>query len=231
MRLNSCFLFELVPVLLIFAISFYRLFCSHLLMDRTLRFVFLIVDPDLLLFAYPLARYVYFFSYHVLIIDAALLILFTNVVFLVLVEVTQVLFLYVAKGQKFGGLLKTQLITLMVDAQKLFGFNGLPEVSLQNWSNSMVQNLHLHKKHNLVPFYPYDIMKIYYYINFTKIPYKDFFFHQPYLRLTSAFRNLVFFIHGGRFWFKVRVLRWNTGLAVRFFTWPKRPAIFKKNKK
>nr|QTT61076.1 ribosomal protein S19 [Euplotes vannus] len=80
-------------------------------------------------------------------------------------------------------------------------------------------------------FRTYDLKKIYYYLNYKKIPYKDFFFYQPYFRLCHSFHNLTFFVYGGRFWFKVRVLRWNTGLSVRFFTWPKRPAVFKKKKK
>ena len=75
----------------------------------------------------------------------------------------------------------------------------------------------LAKRQHPAPFRFYDLKKIYYYLHFSKIPRKDLFFYQPHYRLVSVFRDLVFYVYGGRFWFKVRVLRWNTGLSVRFF--------------
>lgn len=65
----------------------------------------------------------------------------------------------------------------------------------------------LAKRQRFAPFRVYDLKKIYYYLHFSKIPRKDLFFYQPHYRLVSIFKDLVFYVYGGRFWFKVRVLR------------------------
>jgi ribosomal protein S19 len=76
-----------------------------------------------------------------------------------------------------------------------------------------------------------EYRRFYHYIMFAQLPYKDHFFFRTKFRLSTLFKNLKFFVFGGKLWFKFKVTDWNCGFSVRLFTWTKRVAIYKKKKK
>ena len=54
---------------------------------------------------------------------------------------------------------------------------------------------------------PIDYKKVYYFLCFRKIPYKDFFIFSNNTRVFGLFARYSFFVYGGRFWFKFRITR------------------------
>jgi len=66
-------------------------------------------------------------------------------------------------------------------------------------------------------FRTFDYKKTFYFKRFAKVPYKDHFLFTPGPRLISAFRGKIFYVYGGKFWFKFRVNKWNSGLSSRFY--------------
>nr|YP_010117043.1 hypothetical protein KQ443_mgp21 [Euplotes vanleeuwenhoeki]QPM99257.1 hypothetical protein MitoLV_29 [Euplotes vanleeuwenhoeki] len=82
--------------------------------------------------------------------------------------------------------------------------------------------------------YPYsrdECRRFYYYLIFKQLPYKDFFFFRAGFKVPILFLNLKFYIFSGKFWFRIKITNWHCGFSLKFFTWSKKIAIYKKKKK
>lgn len=73
-----------------------------------------------------------------------------------------------------------------------------------------------------------EFKRFFYFTRFNSLPYKDHFFFRNQAYISKIFKNLIFYIYSGKFFFKLKINKWMNGFSVKYYIWPKQPAIYKK---